>query len=52
MADAHCSRCGEGGLVWEHQAAGWVLVTVGGHRHVCKPSAPTVIANPFKWKKL
>lgn len=32
-----CKYCGQRGLVWEQTEAGWRLLEVGGHKHVCPP---------------
>jgi hypothetical protein len=35
-----CKRCGTPGLVWEmHERDRWVLVDMGGKRHVCPKGA-------------
>lgn len=31
-----CNICGEKDLVWEQHGEKWLLVDVGGNKHVCK----------------
>lgn len=31
-----CNRCGKGGLQWEEDNDGWVLVTAKGEIHQCE----------------
>lgn len=30
-----CKRCGKGGLQWEHDGDGWVLIDAKGKVHKC-----------------
>lgn len=35
-----CKNCGADELTWESRDGRWVLVTLGGHRHVCPDARP------------